>query len=212
MPKQNNPKYLYSYDQAGNKTRRPNPDYNPDLSSSASKSTTPKSQDFLNQTEPVSIVVERLESDQVEQKPLRGEKQYRDFLLQSLGVTSLLLALIICYFASLPSFLAEELALTTEEVEMFAQPGARLLAKSKLPEGVRTGLINSGDYVGLGTAAIVYIYRVLETMRTFKEHTVNDYPRQTQGLSTPPAAAGNGTYNTTANAGVLAGWGNFAAG
>ena len=156
-----NPKYLYSYDETGKKTRRENPDYDPSLSSSTSKSATDQSLPSSNPTTPVSVVVERLESDQVEQKPLKGEKQYRDFLLQSLGVTSLLLALIICYFASLPSFLAEELALTTEEVEMFAGPGARLLAKSKLPEGVRTGLINSGDYVGLGTAAIVYIYRVL---------------------------------------------------
>lgn len=160
-------------------------------------------------------MVERIESDQVDQKPLRGEKQYRDFLLQSLGVTSLLLSLVICYFASLPSFLAEELALTGEEVEMFAGPGARLLAKSKIPEGVRTGLINSGDYVGLGTAFVVYIYRVLETMRQFRGGSVDERPRQTQNVPTPGTngATTNGAYTgNISNAGTLAAWGNYTAG
>lgn len=155
-------------------------------------------------------MADRYEQDKTEQKPLKGEKQYREFLLQSLGVSSLLLALLICYFASLPTALAEELAFTADEVESFAGPGARLLAKSKIPESVKTGLVNSSDYIGLGTAAVAYVYRILATLKEYK-----DYGNNGQNQSVPTT---NGKYDpaptvaTGATAATLAGWGNFAAG
>lgn len=160
-------------------------------------------------------MVERVEADKPEQRPLKGEKQYRDFLLQSLGVTSLLIALLVCWAASLPTFLAEELSLTAEEVEAFAIPGARLMAKSDIPDRARTAIVNSGDYIGLGTAALMYIYRVLDTMKTFKESTVNGSSGPAKNIPTfgTNAGPGNGSYTATVNhAGSLAGWGNFTAG
>jgi hypothetical protein len=140
-------------------------------------------------------------------RPLRGEKEYRDFLIQTLGAASLCLALLVCFLASFPMDLAEELAFTDEEVMGFSEPGSRLLAKAKLPEKVRVGIISSGDYVGLTTIAVAYVSRIMQAV---KERTQNGViSRQASAVQSPQP---NGAYAEQPTNGIahLAGFGSFA--
>jgi hypothetical protein len=105
---------------------------------------------------------------------------------------------------------AEELALTNEEVISFAEPSARLLAKSKIPSEVRTSLVNSGDYTALGVAAIAYVFRILDIMKGAQLGN----QRQTRGVPpTHQTVASNGHHsNDTFAVGSVAGFGSYTVG
>lgn len=125
----------------------------------------------------------------------------------TLGVASLVVGMIVCYMISLPMDVAEELALTNEEVVSIAEPAARLLAKSKIPGEVRTTLVNSGDYVALGVAATAYIFRILDLMKGIPTNVAT---QQSQGIRPVNNAASNGHHtNDTFTVGSVANFGAY---
>src|SRR5437660_968820 len=102
MPKTQNPKWLY-HPTTKHKIG-PNPNYNPKLD----RNNQPQSQSSLesknqpqNESQPLELPASNVVgSPPVEHKPGAAEKEYRDFLLQTLGVTSLVLAMLLCYLMS----------------------------------------------------------------------------------------------------------------
>lgn len=157
-------------------------------------------------------MVDRYEQDRADTKPVRGEKEARTFFMETLGAISVGAAFLLCFIFSMPFFYVDQLALTEEEVEVIAEPGARLFAKSKIPAETKARILSSGDYIGLGVGLTAYIYRV-STIIKEADHAGT---QQAQGIptkSTPVASPNNGTGPTgPAVAAGLAGWGNYAAG
>jgi hypothetical protein len=144
-----------------------------------------------------------------EKRPGKAEKEYETFLLGTLGIISLVVGMLVCYLASLPMGLAEELALTNEEVTSIAEPASRLLAKSKIPGEVRETLVNSGDYVGLTVALTAYVVRVLDLMKGNIQHVAT---RQNQGVpTTNPASNASNGHTGSFDLSSVAGFGSFIA-
>lgn len=116
--------------------------------------------------------------------------------------------MLICFLASLPSDLAEELAFTPDEVLEISEPAARLMAKAKLPEKTRQVIVSSGDYVGLGVALTAYVYRI---MAAVKERTENGviHPKATAVQTAQRTNSGDSPASTNGIA-HLAGFGSFA--
>lgn len=160
-------------------------------------------------------MVDRLEADQPTPRNTKATKEYEQFLLSTLGVGSLLLSVLICVAVSLPLELAEQLALTPEEVTDLAGPGSRLLAKSNISSKVRSTLVNSSDYVALGTAVTGYVVRILSEIKGRSEHvnfeqaTPVPPAHASSGLG-PVAPSSNGSYRSSSAAASLANFGAFA--
>lgn len=158
-------------------------------------------------------MADRYEQDRADTKPVRGEKEARMFFMETLGAISVGAAFLLCFIFTLPFFYVDHLALTDDEVEVIAEPGARLFAKSKIPAETKARILSSGDYIGLGVGLTAYVYRVSTVIKEANHAGT----QQTTGLSaasTPTTTAtNNGTGPTgPAVAAGLAGWGNYAAG
>ena len=132
----------------------------------------------------------------------------------------MLLAVVVCMLVSLPLDVAESLALTAEEVTDLAGPGARILAKSNISAKARTTLVNSSDYVALGTVLTGYVIRILSEIKGRSEDVdtrqVTSIPPANydtrEAASGPTAPSGNGTYRASGpNVAALASFGGFSA-
>lgn len=209
MPRKNRlpPKWTYETLPNGKRKRKEvNPNWNPSQSTQALG-------EKPIQTKPLEIAATILgEAPREEHKPTRTEKEYENFLRETLGIVSIGAAIMVCYLLSEPLELVEDLALLPEEVAEISGPLARVLAKSKISSEVRTRIVSSGDYVSLSVALSAYVLRILEVLRD-KGH-VNKEPtspvQKTRYVnsngSTPPGYPTNEAHSVT----NLAQFGNYA--
>lgn len=123
-------------------------------------------------------------------KPSVAEKEYHRFFLETLGPSSLVVGVLVCYFCSFDWNLAEHFAFTNEEVEEFAGPSARLLAKSGLDKKTRRVIVSSGDAVSLTAAVTIYVMRILGTLENKQRN--NELHRKDARVPNPPKR-GTGT-------------------
>lgn len=122
----------------------------------------------------------------VEHKETRSEKEYADFLYQTLGPLTLLIGICVCYFVLHVAIdiydennLACQLAMTDEEVLAIVPPASRLLDKAKLPPRVRQAVTSSTDSLGLLFAVGAYITRLFSISQKESPHVqTNDAVRQ----------------------------------
>lgn len=111
--------------------------------------------------EALNLVVDRYEEDN-QRVPTRGEKQWYSFLTSTLGVVSMILAIVFVVGTTgqLIEPLAEELSLQPEEVETLAAPGSRILAKQVKSKAITDRVTSAGDGIALLAAMVMYGVRV----------------------------------------------------
>ncbi len=102
---------------------------------------------------------------------------------------------------------AEELAFTQEEVLELSTPGARLLAKSNIAPAIRTRIVSSGEYIGLGAALFAYASRVALVIQKAQNNVVTQQNQGVQG----PGAGGTDAGPISVGGNQFHVFGNFAA-
>ena len=183
-----------------------NPNYQPESPPSSSLTSPSQSGSEVNHTV-LGAVAERYESDSARQ-PTAAEKQWYGFLTSTLGVVSLILAIIfvVAVNGRFIEPLAEELSLTGDEVLAISEPASKMLAKAKVSKEVRDRVTGTGDGIALVAALVAYGVRV-HTVLFVEGSVIHESARQNE---TVPTGGANGYAG--ARPGGLAAFGNYAAG